>query len=57
MNRRKFMLLLGGTMTVASALRAQQKAMPVIGFLGAGSPGDAFAALVAAFREGLSEAG
>jgi putative ABC transport system substrate-binding protein len=50
-------VLVGGAMTAGRALRAQQKAMPVIGFLGAGPPGDAFAALVAAFREGLSEGG
>jgi hypothetical protein len=35
---------------------AQQKAMPVIGFLGSLGPGPS-APLVAAFREGLSEIG
>jgi putative ABC transport system substrate-binding protein len=38
------------------ALCAQQKAMPVIGFLSSAPPG-AFAPLVAAFRQGLSETG
>jgi putative tryptophan/tyrosine transport system substrate-binding protein len=55
-NRRELMLLLAGGMTVASALRAQQKAMPVIGFLGSASPGPA-ALFAAAFLQGLSEAG
>jgi putative ABC transport system substrate-binding protein len=50
------MLLLGAAMTAARAVRAQQKAMPVIGFLGVGSPGPA-APYVAAFEQGLSEAG
>jgi ABC-type uncharacterized transport system substrate-binding protein len=54
MNRRELMLLLGGAMAVSRALRAQQKAMPVIGFLGTGS---ANALLLAPFRQGLSEAG
>jgi putative ABC transport system substrate-binding protein len=38
------------------ALRAQQKAMPVIGYLESGSPGP-FAPFVAAFRQGLGETG
>jgi putative tryptophan/tyrosine transport system substrate-binding protein len=56
MNRRELMLLLGGAMTAARTLRAQQKAIPVIGFLGGTSPSPN-AANVSAFRQGLSETG
>jgi putative ABC transport system substrate-binding protein len=56
MRRRDFVLLLGGIVSTSRTLRAQQKAMPVIGFLSSGSPG-ASAPLVAAFRQGLSETG
>jgi len=41
MRRRELMLLLGGAMIAARALRAQQKAMPVIGYLGNTSFGTA----------------
>jgi putative tryptophan/tyrosine transport system substrate-binding protein len=54
--RRELLLLLSGAMVAARALRAQQKAMPVIGVLGSPSPGPV-AADIAAFHEGLSEAG
>jgi putative tryptophan/tyrosine transport system substrate-binding protein len=47
---------MGGTLTSARALRAQQKAMPVIGFLGSLAPGPS-APLVPAFLEGLSGTG
>jgi len=50
------MLLLGGALTAARDLRAQQKSMPVIGFLSSEAPA-AFTSLVATFRQGLSETG
>ena len=53
MRRRELMLLLVGMMTATRALRAQQKAMPVIGYLSAGSPDFR----LAAFRQGLNETG
>src|ERR1700747_2439271 len=56
MKRREFMLVLGDAMTAAPSLRAQQKAMPMVGFLSGASPGP-FAPYVAAFRQGLSETG
>jgi putative ABC transport system substrate-binding protein len=56
LNRRELMLLLGGAMTGARASHAQQKPMPVIGFLNVTPPAP-LAPLVAAFRQGLSETG
>jgi putative ABC transport system substrate-binding protein len=56
LHRRRFIALLGAAITAARTLRAQQKAMPVIGLLGTASPGSA-AAFLAALRQGLSETG
>jgi ABC-type uncharacterized transport system substrate-binding protein len=57
MRRRDFVILLAGAMGGwPSAVRAQQKAMPVIGFLGSASPGRN-PPLIAAFHQGLSETG
>ena len=56
MNRRELVLLLAGAVTAAHGLRAQQKAMPVIGYLTTGSP-DPNSPYLAAFRQGLSETG
>ncbi len=56
MRRRELMLVLGGMMTAAPALRAQQKAMPVIGYLDSGSPNPNSPDVVA-FRQGLSQTG
>ena len=56
MKRRELLVLLTGAMAVTRPLLAQQKPIPVIGYLAFGTP-DLAAPLVAAFREGLSETG
>jgi putative ABC transport system substrate-binding protein len=57
MRRREFITLLGGvTAAWPSAARAQQEAMTVVGYLGAGSP-TAGVQIIAALRQSLAEAG
>jgi putative ABC transport system substrate-binding protein len=56
MRRRDFIAGLGSTAAWPMAARAQQRAVPVVGFLNSGSP-DGYAPYVARFRQGLKETG
>src|SRR5262245_58537170 len=58
MKRREFIALLGGAAGLRSlAVRAQQRPMPVIGYLSSGSPESDNAFRLAPFRRGLNETG
>jgi putative ABC transport system substrate-binding protein len=60
MNRRKLITVLVGSAIswpLAAVVRAQQKAMPVIGFLNTGAAGPAEEQLLSSFRQGLGETG
>ena len=56
MKRRNLMTVLAGAVAYPLLAGAQQKAMPVIGFLHSASP-ELAAPYLAAFRQGLSETG
>lgn len=56
MRRRAFLGVLGGAVAWPLAVRAQQRASPIVGYLGSESP-ERFGIRLTAFRQGLNEMG
>src|SRR3954463_94990 len=56
MRRRQFLCVSLGMVALPGLALAQQRALPVIGFLSSRSPSES-EAVIAAFRQGLAEAG
>jgi putative ABC transport system substrate-binding protein len=56
MRRRDFIVLIGGTAAWPIEARAQQPALPIVGFLGSDTP-ELYADRLRAFRRGLKDAG
>ena len=57
MKRRDLILALAGTLAAPLAARAQQRAMPTLGYMSGGSASFYAAGILPAFRDGLREAG
>jgi putative ABC transport system substrate-binding protein len=56
MRRREFVTYVGGAVAWPVVARAQQPAVPLIGFLNSASP-DSYAPELAGFRQGLHDVG
>ena len=57
MRRREFITMIGGVATWPLAVRAQQRVLPVVGFVNVASVKGGYAPFLSAFLKGLSEAG
>lgn len=57
MRRREFITMIGGVAAWPLAVRAQQRVLPVVGFVNVASVKGGYAPFLSAFLKGLSETG